>query len=161
MRFLDHRQWHTTVVGNPLEEESARRRDLYLTTYNTPMLRATYNKYLLATTCTLNKLSYRRLLCSMQIYFPVTFNKRQRFSKSPLQYIIIMFEHSNLSGHTKQLEWVTLNFKHDTFVSTSSYHHIGPLQTVITWVVTTIQNGRCFNNFKEKYTLPTFIVKKV
>jgi hypothetical protein len=34
-RFLDHTQWHTTVGRNPLDERSARRRDLYLTTHNT------------------------------------------------------------------------------------------------------------------------------
>jgi hypothetical protein len=35
LRFLDHTQWHTTVRKTPLDEWSARRRDLYLTTYNT------------------------------------------------------------------------------------------------------------------------------
>jgi hypothetical protein len=34
-RFLDHTQRRTTVCGTPLEEWSARRRDLYLTTHNT------------------------------------------------------------------------------------------------------------------------------
>jgi len=34
-RFLDHTQWRTTVGRTPLEEWSARRRDLYLTTHNT------------------------------------------------------------------------------------------------------------------------------
>ena len=34
-RFLDHTQRHTTVGGTPLEEWSARRRDLYLTTLKT------------------------------------------------------------------------------------------------------------------------------
>ena len=33
--FLDHTQWRTTVGRTPLEEWSARRRDLYLTTHNT------------------------------------------------------------------------------------------------------------------------------
>ena len=33
--FLDHTQRHTTVGRNPLNEWSARRRDLYLTTHNT------------------------------------------------------------------------------------------------------------------------------
>jgi len=37
-RFLDHTQWRTTVGRTPLDEWSARRRDLYLTTHNT------YNK---------------------------------------------------------------------------------------------------------------------
>jgi hypothetical protein len=31
LRFLDHIQWHTTVRRTPLDEWSARRRDLYLT----------------------------------------------------------------------------------------------------------------------------------
>ena len=35
LRFLDHTQWRTTVGRNPLDEWSARRRDLYLTTHNT------------------------------------------------------------------------------------------------------------------------------
>ena len=35
LRFLDHTQWHTTVGRTPLDEWSARRRDLYLTTHNT------------------------------------------------------------------------------------------------------------------------------
>ena len=35
VRFLDHTQWRTTVGRTPLEEWSARRRDLYLTTHNT------------------------------------------------------------------------------------------------------------------------------
>ena len=35
MRFLDHTQWRTTVGRTPLDEWSARRRDLYLTTHNT------------------------------------------------------------------------------------------------------------------------------
>ena len=34
-RFLDHTKWRATVGGTPLNEWSARRRDLYLTTYNT------------------------------------------------------------------------------------------------------------------------------
>ena len=34
LRFLDHTQRHTTVGGTPLDEWSARRRDLYLTTHN-------------------------------------------------------------------------------------------------------------------------------
>ena len=33
-RFIDHTQRRTTVGRTPLEEWSARRRDLYLTTYN-------------------------------------------------------------------------------------------------------------------------------
>ena len=35
LRFLDHTQRHTTVGRTPLDEWSARRRDLYLTTPNT------------------------------------------------------------------------------------------------------------------------------
>ena len=35
MRFLDHTQRRTTVGRTPLDEQSARRRDLYLTTHNT------------------------------------------------------------------------------------------------------------------------------
>ena len=35
MRFLDHTQRRITVGRNPLDERSARRRDLYLTTHNT------------------------------------------------------------------------------------------------------------------------------
>jgi hypothetical protein len=35
MRFLDHTQRRATVGRNPLDEWSARRRDLYLTTHNT------------------------------------------------------------------------------------------------------------------------------
>jgi hypothetical protein len=34
MRFLDHTQWRTTVGRTPLNEWSARRRDLYPTTHN-------------------------------------------------------------------------------------------------------------------------------
>jgi len=34
-RFLDHSQWRTTVGRTPLNEWSARHRDLYLTTHNT------------------------------------------------------------------------------------------------------------------------------
>jgi len=34
-KFLDHTQRHTTVGGTPLDEWSARRRDLYLTSHNT------------------------------------------------------------------------------------------------------------------------------
>jgi len=34
-RFLDHIQRHITVGRTPLDERSARRRDLYLTTHNT------------------------------------------------------------------------------------------------------------------------------
>ena len=34
-RFLDHTQWRTTVGRTPLDEWSARRRDLYLTTHKT------------------------------------------------------------------------------------------------------------------------------
>ena len=34
-RFLDYTQWHITVSRTPLDEWSARRRDLYLTTHNT------------------------------------------------------------------------------------------------------------------------------
>ena len=34
-RFLDHKQRRTAVYRTPLEEWSARRRDLYLTTHNT------------------------------------------------------------------------------------------------------------------------------
>ena len=33
--FLDHTQWRTTVGRTPLDEWSARRRDLYLTTHDT------------------------------------------------------------------------------------------------------------------------------
>ena len=33
--FLDHTQRHTTVGRTPLDEWSATRRDIYLTTYNT------------------------------------------------------------------------------------------------------------------------------
>jgi len=33
--FLDHTQRHTAVGRTPLDERSARRRDLYLTTHNT------------------------------------------------------------------------------------------------------------------------------
>ena len=36
MRFLDHTQRRTTVGRTPLDEWSARRRDLYLSTNNTP-----------------------------------------------------------------------------------------------------------------------------
>jgi hypothetical protein len=35
LRFLDHTQWRTTVGRTPLDEWSARRRELYLTTHNT------------------------------------------------------------------------------------------------------------------------------
>ena len=35
LRFLDHTHWHTTVGRTPLDEWSARRRDLYLTIHNT------------------------------------------------------------------------------------------------------------------------------
>ena len=35
LRFLDHAQRHNTVGRTPLDEWSARRRDLYLTTHNT------------------------------------------------------------------------------------------------------------------------------
>jgi len=35
LRFLHHTQRRTTVGGTPLDEWSARRRDLYLTTHNT------------------------------------------------------------------------------------------------------------------------------
>ena len=35
LRFLDHTQWGITVRRTPLDEWSARRRDLYLTTHNT------------------------------------------------------------------------------------------------------------------------------
>jgi len=35
MRFLNHTQRRTTVGRTPLDEWSARRRDLYLTTHNT------------------------------------------------------------------------------------------------------------------------------
>jgi len=35
LRFLDHTQRRNTVGGAPLDEWSARRRDLYLTTHNT------------------------------------------------------------------------------------------------------------------------------
>ena len=35
LRFLDHTQWRTTVDRTPLDEWSAGRRDLYLTTHNT------------------------------------------------------------------------------------------------------------------------------
>jgi len=34
LRFLDHTQWRTTVGRTPLDEWSARRRDLYLTTHD-------------------------------------------------------------------------------------------------------------------------------
>jgi hypothetical protein len=34
-KFLDHTQRRTTVGGNPLDEGSARHRDLYLTTHST------------------------------------------------------------------------------------------------------------------------------
>jgi hypothetical protein len=34
-RFLDHTQWRTTIGRTPLDEWSARRKDLYLTTHNT------------------------------------------------------------------------------------------------------------------------------
>jgi len=34
-RFVDHTQQHTTVGRTPLDERSARRRDVYLTTHNT------------------------------------------------------------------------------------------------------------------------------
>jgi hypothetical protein len=34
-RFLDHTQWRATVGRTPLDEWSARHRDLYLTTHNT------------------------------------------------------------------------------------------------------------------------------
>ena len=36
VRFLDHTQRHSTVGRTPLDEGSARRRDFYLTTHNTP-----------------------------------------------------------------------------------------------------------------------------
>jgi len=35
LMFLDHTQWRTTVGRTPLDEWSARRRDLYLTTHDT------------------------------------------------------------------------------------------------------------------------------
>jgi hypothetical protein len=35
LRFRDHTQWHNTVGRTPLDEGSAHRRDLYLTTHNT------------------------------------------------------------------------------------------------------------------------------
>jgi hypothetical protein len=35
LRFLDHRQWHTTVDRTSLDEWSVRRRDFYLTTHTT------------------------------------------------------------------------------------------------------------------------------
>ena len=35
LRFLEHTQWHTTLSTTPLDEGSARRRNLYLTTHNT------------------------------------------------------------------------------------------------------------------------------
>jgi len=41
--FLDHTQRRTTVCRTPLDKWSARRRDLYLTTHNTPTL--TRNQY--------------------------------------------------------------------------------------------------------------------
>jgi hypothetical protein len=39
LMFLDHTQWRTTVCRTPLDERSARHRDLYLTTHDT------HNKY--------------------------------------------------------------------------------------------------------------------
>jgi len=33
LKFLDHTQWHVTVGRTPLDDWSARRRDLYLTTH--------------------------------------------------------------------------------------------------------------------------------
>jgi hypothetical protein len=36
LRLIDHTQWRTTVGRTPLDKWSARRRDLYLTTHNTP-----------------------------------------------------------------------------------------------------------------------------
>ena len=35
LMFLDHTQQHNTVGRTPLDERSARRRDLYLTTHDT------------------------------------------------------------------------------------------------------------------------------
>ena len=35
VRFIDHSEWYTTVGRTPLDEGSACRRDLYLTTHNT------------------------------------------------------------------------------------------------------------------------------
>jgi len=35
MRFIDHRQWHTTFGRKHLDEWSARRKDIYLQTHNT------------------------------------------------------------------------------------------------------------------------------
>jgi hypothetical protein len=35
LRFLDRTRWHTTLGRTPLDEGSARGRDLYLTTHNT------------------------------------------------------------------------------------------------------------------------------
>ena len=35
LKFLDHTQWRSTVGRTPLDEWSARRRDLYLTTHDT------------------------------------------------------------------------------------------------------------------------------
>jgi hypothetical protein len=40
---LDHTQGHTTVGRTPLDEESIRRRDLYLTTHKHPYLRRDSN----------------------------------------------------------------------------------------------------------------------
>jgi hypothetical protein len=35
LRFIDHTQWHVALDRNPLDEWSARRKDLYLTTHST------------------------------------------------------------------------------------------------------------------------------
>ena len=35
LRFIGHMQWRITVGRTPLDEKSARRRDLYMTTHNT------------------------------------------------------------------------------------------------------------------------------
>ena len=40
LRFVDHTQWHTTVGRTPLDEGSAHRRNLYLTTHSTHNRRA-------------------------------------------------------------------------------------------------------------------------
>ena len=55
MRFLDHTQRRTTVGGTPLDERSARHKDLYLTTHNTHKRQASMPPVGLETTISASK----------------------------------------------------------------------------------------------------------
>ena len=108
LRFLDHTHWHITEGRTPLDEWSARRRDLYVTTHNThnrqtfePAIPASDRPQIVATV---------RPYCTLNLVWATEESKSWR-----------SFDERNVVRHQSFSEAVTTPINHRSFYVTQKY----------------------------------------